>query len=129
LSDVAVSVPPLEILRWSVAAVWLYEGLWCKLLGRVRSQVDVVTAVPRLGPIVGRAFLKTLGLVEVAIALWVIAGVAPGLCAVTQTLLLIALNTNGLLWARHIIHEPLGMVVKNVAFLLLAWVWAALSQT
>jgi hypothetical protein len=129
LIDVAVAVPPLAVLRWSVASVWLYEGLWCKILGRVHSQVDVVTAVPRLGPIVGRPFLKTLGVVEVAIALWVIAGVAPGLCAVTQTALLVALNANGLLWARHIIHEPLGMVVKNIAFLLLVWVWGALSQT
>lgn len=120
-------LPPLVIIRVSVAAVWLYEGLWCKLLGRVQSQVEVVTAVPRLGPRFGRAFLKALGVVEVALAVWVMSGIAPRTCAIVQTALLVVLNANGLVWARDIIHEPLGMVVKNAAFLVLVWVCAALS--
>jgi hypothetical protein len=123
-----VAIPPLILIQASVAAVWLYEGLWCKVLGRVPLQVDVVTAVPRWGPRFGLLFLKTLGVVEIAIAVWVMTGVAPGACAIAQTALLAALNVNGLLWARHIIHEPLGMIVKNLAFLLLVWVWGALAQ-
>jgi hypothetical protein len=114
------------IIRASVAAVWLYEGLWCKLLGRVQSQVQVVTAVPRLGPRYGLLFLKGLGVVEVGLAAWVMAGIAPGLCAIVETALLILLNANGLVWARRIIHEPAGMVVKNIAFLVLVWVCGAL---
>ncbi|MGA7916762.1 MAG: DoxX-like family protein [Candidatus Acidiferrales bacterium] len=125
MHSVAIAFPPLTILRASVAAVWLYEGLWCKLLGRVPSQVEVVTAVPRLGPRFGAAFLKALGVVEVALAAWVIVGIAPGVCAILQAVLLIALNTNGLLWARHIIHEPAGMIVKNIAFLMLIWICGA----
>lgn len=118
--------PPLIVIRASIAAVWLYEGLWCKLLGRAPSQVQVVTAVPRLGPRFGPAFLKALGLVEVAMAVWVMTGIAPGTCAITQTALLVVLNANGLLWARHIIHDPAGMVIKNIAFLVLVWVCGAL---
>ena len=34
---------------------------------------------------------------------------------------------NGLLWARRIIHDPAGMVVKNIAFLMLAWVCGAMA--
>ena len=127
MPSVELAFPPLIIIRASVALVWLYEGLWCKILGRVRSQVDVVTAVPRLGPLFGSQFLKALGVVEIALAIWVMTGIAPGTCALAQTALLIALNANGLIWARHIIHEPLGMVVKNTAFLVLVWVWGALS--
>ena len=26
-------LPPIWLVRLAVAAVWLYEGLWCKLLG------------------------------------------------------------------------------------------------
>jgi hypothetical protein len=118
--------PPLVVIRASIAAVWLYEGLWCKLLGRAPSQVQVVTAVPRLGPRFGPAFLKALGVVEVVMAVWVMTGIAPGTCAVTQTALLVVLNANGLLWARHIIHDPAGMVIKNIAFLVLVWVCGAL---
>lgn len=121
----AIPFPPLIVLRSSVAAVWLYEGLWCKLMGRVHSQVAAVQAVPRLGPRFGLPFLKTLGLVEVALAAWVMWGIAPGLCAMVETLLLLALNANGLAWSRQHIHEPAGMVIKNIAFLVLVWVCGA----
>lgn len=122
----AIALPPLILIRSSVAAVWLYEGLWCKVLGRVRSQVQVVTSVPRLGPRFGVPFLKVLGLMEIVLAAWVMAGFAPGVCAITETVFLVVLNANGLLWARHIIHEPAGMVVKNIAFLVLVWICGAL---
>jgi len=125
--DISPGLPPLQLVRGAVAAVWLYEGLWCKLLGRERHQLQVVEAVPTLGPIVGQRFLMALGLVEVGLAVWVMSGLTPGLCALAQTVLLVLLNANGLLWARHIIHDPAGMVVKNVPFLLLAWVAAAMS--
>jgi hypothetical protein len=124
--SVAIALPPLVVIRTSVAAVWLYEGLWCKILGRVRSQVEVVTAVPRLGPRFGPPFLKMLGLVEVGLAVWVMTGIAPGVCAIVETALLIVLNANGLVWARRIIHEPAGMIVKNIAFLVLAWICGAI---
>ena len=124
--DIAFAFPPLMLIRISIAAVWLYEGLWCKLLGRVPSQAEVVAAVPLLGPRFGASFLKVLGAIEVAVALWVLSGITPALCAVVQGVLLIALNVNGLLWARRRIHDPAGMVAKNGAFLVLVWVAGAL---
>jgi hypothetical protein len=127
MHDVSLAFPPIVLVRAAVASVWLYEGLWCKLLGRERRQVDVVEAVPKLGPLLGRHVLLALGVVEVAVAVWVISGLLPGYCALFQTVLLITLNANGLLWARHIIHDPGGMVVKNASFLLLAWIGAAMS--
>ncbi|MFY9729116.1 MAG: DoxX-like family protein [Candidatus Acidiferrales bacterium] len=126
MHNIAIAFPPLAVIRASVAAVWLYEGLWCKILGRVQSQVEVVTAVPRLGLRFGATFLKLLGAVEIALAAWVMVGIAPGTCAITQTALLVVLNANGLIWARSIIHEPVGMVVKNTAFLVLVWVCGAI---
>lgn len=126
MHDFAIAFPPLIVIRASVAAVWVYEGLWCKILGRVKTQLEVVTAVPQLGPRFGAAFLKMLGAIEVALAAWVMVGVAPGLCAIAQTALLVLLNANGLLWARRIIHEPAGMIVKNIAFLVLVWVCGAM---
>jgi uncharacterized membrane protein YphA (DoxX/SURF4 family) len=127
MAHISLELPPLEVIRISVAAVWLYEGLWCKLLGQVKSQIEVVTAVPKLGAKFGAPFLKLLGVVETLLAIWVIVGLAPVECAIVQAALLVVLNINGLLWARHMIHDPGGMVVKNIAFLLLVWVCAALS--
>ncbi len=119
--------PPLWLLHVAVAAVWVYEGLWCKLLGGDPNQLTVVEAVPKLGPKLGALFLKLLGVVEVAMGLWVLARFSPGWCAIAQTALLVTLNANGLLWSRRHIHDPAGMVVMNFSFLVLAWVAASLS--
>ena len=126
MHDIGIAFPPLVLIRASVAAVWLYEGLWCKILGRMQSQLQVVKAVPRLGPLFGSPFLKMLGVVEVLLAVWVMAGIAPGTCAVVETAFLVVLNVNGLLWARRLIHDPAGMIVKNIALLLLAWICGAI---
>lgn len=127
MCDFSPALPPLLLVRGAVAAVWLYEGFWCKLLGREPHQTRVVEAVPTLGPRFGRRFLFALGICETALAAWVMSGLVPGLCAIAQSLLLVALNTSGLLWARKIIHDPGGMVVKNVSFLTLVWVAAAMG--
>ena len=129
MTDIAIAFPPLLLIRASIAAVWLYEGLWCKLLGRLPSQAEVVAAVPLLGPRFGAAFLRLLGVIEVSLAFWVLAGVAPAACAIVQAVLLITLNANGLLWARRKIHDPAGMVLKNAAFLALVWIAGAIPQS
>jgi len=122
MTGLAIAFPPILLIRVTIAAVWLYEGLWCKLLNRMPSQADVVAAVPLLGHRFGAAFLKLLGALEVVIALWVLSGLAPAVCAITQAALLLTLNLNGILWARHKIHDPAGMVLKNAAFLMLVWI-------
>jgi uncharacterized membrane protein YphA (DoxX/SURF4 family) len=119
-------LPAPWLVRAAVAAVWLYEGLWCKLLGGDPRQLEIVEAVPRLGPRVGRLFLMALGVVEVGMGAWAFSGVAPVHAAIAQTALLVGLNANGIAWSRHLIHDPGGMVVKNSAFLVLVWVAASL---
>lgn len=125
MHDIAISFPSIAVIRAAIAAVWLYEGLWCKLLGRTPSQVEVVSAVPRFGSFAA-PFIKALGVFEVVLAAWALSGIAPGTCAIAQTATLVLLNINGLLWARHIIHEPIGMIVKNAAFLVLVWIGGSL---
>jgi hypothetical protein len=118
-------MPPLLLAQVAVAAVWLYEGLWCKLLRGVPLQVDVVEAVPFFGKQSGAWVLQAIGVVECGLAVWVLGGWHPILAAAAQTGLLVAMNLGGLLWARRIIPDPAGMIVKNFAFLVLAWVVAA----
>lgn len=127
LTDPTLPLPPDWLMRAAVAAVWLYEGVWCKLFGRVPGQLEVVQAVPLLGLRWSAHFLRALGVLETAMGLWALSGWFPGLCAIAQTVLLIGLNSAGLFWARQRIHDPAGMVLKNACFLLLAWTSAALQ--
>lgn len=122
-----LSMPALWLIRLSIALVWLYEGLWCKLLGRLPSQLAIVEEVPRFSAGFASNLLRLLGLAEVLLAVWVLSGIAAPICAVAQVVFLVVLNCNGLLWARKLIHDPAGMVIKNIAFLLLVWISGAQS--
>lgn len=118
-------MPPLLLVRCAIAAVWVYEGLWCKVLGRTPHQRAIVEAVPFLGSSRGPAFLRVLGVVECGLAAWVLSGWEPFWAAAVQTALLVGMNANGLLFARRLIHDPAEMVVKNFVFVVLIWVAAA----
>jgi DoxX-like family len=117
--------PPVWLIHVAVAAVWFYEGLWCKLLNGEPRQVRVIEAMPRYGPRIATELLRLLGVFEAAIGVWILTRIAPIACAVAQTALLVTLNVCGLLWARRLIDDPAGMVVKNFAFLVLVWVSAS----
>jgi uncharacterized membrane protein YphA (DoxX/SURF4 family) len=113
-----------KLIRASIALVWLYEGLWCKLLGGVPRQAEVIAAAPFPGAAAARAALIALGLAECAIAAWVLSGRRMRQAALVQTVLLVAMNAGGTIWARRLIPDPGGMIVQNLAFLVLIWIAA-----
>jgi hypothetical protein len=121
-------MPNLFVIRAAIALVWLYEGLWCKVLGRAPHQEGIVETVPGLTGGQAHVFLLSLGLVECGLGIWVLAGWQPVWAAAAQTALLVGMNTGGVLWARKVIQDPPGMVVKNFAFVMLMWVAAALAH-
>jgi uncharacterized membrane protein YphA (DoxX/SURF4 family) len=123
----AAAMPPLWLLQAAVAAVWLYEGLWCKVFARSQHQFEVVEQVPGLAPRTAHALLRLLGVVETALGVWVLSGWQPIVAAVVQTALLIGLNSAGIYFSRQRIPDPAGMVLKNAAFLVLAWVAASVA--
>ncbi|MBW8877164.1 MAG: DUF3419 family protein [Acidobacteria bacterium] len=110
--------------RLAVALVWLYQGLWCKLLGRCPGHRAIVQAVPWLAGGAGTVVLAGLGTIEVGLAVWVLSGWRPRLAALAQTLLLVGMNGGGLLWGREHIADPGAMITQNLAFLTLAWLVA-----
>ncbi|HEY7216312.1 MAG TPA: DUF3419 family protein [Thermoanaerobaculia bacterium] len=111
--------------RLAVALVWLYQGLWCKLLGRCPGHRAIVEAVPGLSGRTGSIVLAGLGTIEVGLALWVLSGWRPRWAAAAQTLLLVGMNTGGLIWGRQHIADPGALITQNLAFLTLVWLVAA----
>lgn len=111
--------------RLAVALVWLYQGLWCKLLGRCPGHRAIVQAVPGLAGSAGAVVLGGLGTIEVGLAAWVLSGWRPRWAAAAQTLLLVGMNGGGLLWGREHIADPGAMITQNLAFLTLVWLVAA----
>ena len=107
-----------------VATVWLVHGLYNKLLGGSARHLAIVQSVPGLEGIAGERVLTAIGIGEVAIALWVLSGWKPWLCAGTQTGVLLSLNAVELTFARSLLLWPAGLVPLNLAFLTLAWMAA-----
>jgi DoxX-like family len=116
--------PDPILIRASIALVWLYQGLWCKLLGGVPRHEAVVGAVPFIGPGAARSVLTVLGLAECCIAAWVMSGKRLRDAAILQTALLIVMNAGGTIWASRFIPDPGSMIVQNFAFLVLIWIAA-----
>jgi hypothetical protein len=62
-------VPDHRVIRFSIAIVWLYQGLWCKVLGGAPRQEAVISTVPFIiGAGEVRLALTMLGLVESGLA-------------------------------------------------------------
>ncbi len=106
--------------RFAIAGIWLYQGLWCKVLGRVPRHREVMASSPVFGGS-SKQFAILLGWWEVALACWVLSGSYARAAAITQICLLVVMNTGGLLWARRIIPDPAGMVFHNLALIVLIW--------
>lgn len=112
------------LIRISIAMVWLYQGLWCKVLGGSPNHQAVVAAVPFIGTAASHAVLIALGLIECGIAVWVILGWQLRKAAIVQTVLLAAMNAGGLIWSWRLLPDPAGMILQNFAFVLLIWIAA-----
>jgi uncharacterized membrane protein YphA (DoxX/SURF4 family) len=117
-------MPSPKLIRASIALVWLYQGLWCKLLNGVLQQRAVVATVPFIGTARARTVLIALGLIECCIGAWVLSGKQMRQAALVQTALLVAMNGGGIIWAWRMIPDPGSMVVQNFAFLVLIWIAA-----
>ena len=108
--------------------MWLYHGLWCKIVGGCPDQLAVVADLPFVPRPLARTALGALGLVEVALAAWVLSAWRPYAAAFAETALLSVMNGGGLLWSRRHIAHPKALLAENAVFLVLVW-WTARNDT
>ena len=128
--------PPYERLETAAKYSWLksprYDGEPMEVGPLARMLVAYGSGHKRVQELVGTA-LKSLGVGPEA--LFSTLGRIAARCVETVLLtekidgwvdaLAVNMNANGLIFARHLIHDPAGMVVKNAAFVVLMWVAAA----
>jgi hypothetical protein len=100
--------------------VWLVQGLYSKLLLGVPRHLAIVQSIPHLGEH-AHIVLPIVGVTEVLLAIWIVCGVAPIVCAATQTGALLSMNVIELTFARSHLICPAALIPVNSAFLALAW--------
>jgi uncharacterized membrane protein YphA (DoxX/SURF4 family) len=113
-------VPPrlLTAIRCVVALVWLYEGLWMKLITRDPHELAIVAAVGGPGGLTPGGFMMLIGVGETLLALGVLSGLFARPLAAAQILLLLAMNGAGIAWGDGSIAHPIGLILKNLPFLM-----------
>jgi hypothetical protein len=111
--------PLLAALTFVIVAVWLVFGLWFKVLGMVPRHRLIVEAILGEGAATPVTFIVGLG--EIALAIWVLSGLYPRLCAAAQSLAIITMNTLELRLARGLLLAPVVMICANIGFLIAIW--------
>lgn len=94
-----------KLLNYCIAAVWLANGLFCKVLNLAPRHQQIVAGI--LGEQYATVFTKAIGFAEIGMAAWVVAALWPRLNAVTQIVIIAVMNVlefilvpDLLLWGR-----------------------------
>jgi len=107
-----------------VAGTWLIHGLVNKVLGASPRHLLMIQSMPGLAGAAGEYARTAIGLGEVGLAIWVLSGMAPRLCAAAQTMVLLSMNVLELTYSRELLLWPAGLIPVNLLFLALAWIAA-----
>jgi uncharacterized membrane protein YphA (DoxX/SURF4 family) len=110
--------------RLILAAVWLHQGLWAKILDGDPSHREIVGRLPGMNEGRARAATIAIGLLETSMAAWVLSGRSPRACAAMQTALMAGFNAGALTFARDRVASPGRLVARNTGLAALAWLAA-----
>ena len=78
------------LLTFFISAVWLVNGLFCKVLGLVPRHEEIVARI--LGIEYSAMLTIAIGVAEVFMAVWVLSRIRARLCALTQIVIVAAMN-------------------------------------
>jgi hypothetical protein len=104
-----------------ISSVWIFHGLYSKLLN----------GVPRHRAIVGRVLGEEwavpvtiiVGILEVTLGLWALSRWRRRECALVQTLAIVTMNSLEIARARDLLLSAPGMLLLNAMFLIGVWIW------
>lgn len=78
------------ILTLITASVWLANGLFCKLFDVVPRHRQIVARL--LGEDHASLFTKTIGALEIMMAIWIVCRIRPRWCTIAQIVLVATMN-------------------------------------
>lgn len=92
-------------LNYLISAVWLINGLFCKVLNLVPRHEKIVARI--IGDSHAGILTRVIGFSEIAMAVWILSGISKKLNALTQVVIIATMNAlefalapDLLLWGR-----------------------------
>ena len=79
-----------KLLNYLIAAVWIANGLFCKVLNFVPRHQEIVARI--IGNAHAGVLTKAIGFSEVAMAVWILSGLRTKLNAITQVVVVAKMN-------------------------------------
>ncbi|GAA3928255.1 hypothetical protein GO495_05965 [Chitinophaga oryziterrae] len=73
-----------------IALVWLVNGLFCKVLNLVPRHRQIVARI--LGDEYATLATRTIGVLEILMAIWILTRIQSRLCAITQIVIVAVMN-------------------------------------
>ena len=94
-----------KLLNYLIAAVWIANGLFCKVLNLVPRHQEIIARI--IGNAHAGVLTRAIGFSELAMAVWILSGFRTKLNAVAQVLVIATMNSlefimapDLLLWGR-----------------------------
>jgi hypothetical protein len=78
------------ILGYLIAAVWIINGLFCKVLNLVPRHEKIVSII--LGAQYAGFFTKLIGFAEIIMAIWILSNYLSSWCALAQIIIVVVMN-------------------------------------
>jgi uncharacterized membrane protein YphA (DoxX/SURF4 family) len=79
-----------KLLNYLIAAVWLVNGLFCKVLNGVPRHQEIVARI--LGNEHAALLTRLIGLAEITMAVWIVSGFKPRMNAIIQMMVIASMN-------------------------------------
>jgi DoxX-like family len=90
-----------RLLNYFIAAVWLMNGLFCKVLNLVPRHQEIVSQI--LGNDHSRLLTILIGISEIVMALWILSRTWTRINAITQIFVIATMNTLEFLLVPHLL--------------------------
>ncbi len=105
---------------WSIAIVWVANGLFCKVLNMVPRHEQIVARI--LGGEYSLILTKAIGFSEIVMAIWVLSGFRSRWCTSLQVFIVLIMNIIEFLLAPDLLQW--GRFNLLFALLFIGFVWA-----
>lgn len=90
-----------QTVNYLVAAVWVANGLFCKVLNLVPRHQQIVASI--LGGQHANVFTKLIGVAEIGMAIWLLSGFGRQLNVIMQIMVIALMNILELLLASNLL--------------------------
>ena len=113
-----------KILTFCIAAVWLVNGLFCKVLNFVPRHQEIVARI--LGNEYAFLLTKAIGFSEILMCIWILSGIKKRFCAIAQISIVLTMNLIEFLLAKDLLL--FGKMNALFAVLFVSVVYFSFSQ-